>query len=79
MKPGNAVTAEVETRYAAAPEPDAVVLHLSAERRLLLQQELYHAVHTLEAQARVAKTGSTRQRALTRRAAVLRSVAVQLA
>jgi len=32
MKPGNAVTAEVETRYAAAPEPDAVVLYLSALR-----------------------------------------------
>jgi hypothetical protein len=56
-----------------------VVLQLSAERRLLLQQELYHAVHTLEAQARVAKAGSTRQRALTRRAADLRSVADQLA
>jgi len=58
---------------------DAVVLHLSYERRLLLRQELYHAVHTLEAQARVAKAGSTRQRALTRRAADLRSVADQLA
>jgi hypothetical protein len=58
---------------------DAVVLHLTAERRLLLRQELYHAVHTLEAQARVAKAGSTRQRALTRRAADLRSVAEQLA
>jgi|KBSMisStandDraft_5_1062788.scaffolds.fasta_scaffold45185_6 hypothetical protein len=56
-----------------------VILYLSAERRLLLRQELYHAVHTLEAQARVAKTGSTRQRALTRRAADLRSVADQLA
>jgi len=58
---------------------DTVVLHLTAERRLLLRQELYHAVHTLEAQARVAKPGSTRQRALTRRAADLRSVADQLA
>jgi hypothetical protein len=58
---------------------DTVVLHLTYERRLLLRQELYHAVHTLEAQARVAKTGSTRQRGLTRRAADLRSVADQLA
>ena len=58
---------------------DTVVLHLPPERRLLLRQELYHAVHTLEAQARVAKPGSTRQRALTRRAADLRAVANQLA
>jgi hypothetical protein len=71
----------VETRYAAAPEhhADTVLLHLSYERRLLLRQELYHAVHTLEAQARVAKAGSNRQRALTRRAADLRYVANQLA
>ena len=58
---------------------DTVVLHLPSEKRLLVRQELYHAVHTLEAQARVAKAGSTRQRALTRRAADLRSVADQLA
>jgi len=58
---------------------DTVMLRLSHERRLLVRQELYHAVHTLEAQARVAKPGSTRQRALTRRAADLRSVAEQLA
>jgi hypothetical protein len=65
----------------AVPGDDdtVVVLHLSYERRLLVRQELYHAVHTLEAQARVAKPGSTRQRALTRRAADLRSVADQLA
>ena len=58
---------------------DTVVLRLSAERRLLARQELYHAVHTLEAQARAAKAGSTRQRALTRRAEHLRAVADQLA
>jgi hypothetical protein len=61
------------------PDDSTVVLHLPGERRLLLRQELYHAVHTLEGQARVAKAGSTRQRALTRRAADLRSVADQLA
>jgi hypothetical protein len=63
----------------AVPDDSTVVLHLPGERRLLLRQELYHAVHTLEGQARVAKAGSTRQRALTRRAADLRSVADQLA
>ena len=63
----------------AVPGDDTVVLRLPGEQRLLARQELYHAVHTLEAQARVAKAGSTRQRALTRRAEHLRAVADQLA
>jgi len=58
---------------------DAVVLHLSYERRLLVRQELYHAVHTLEAQARQASPRGNRQRALCRRAEHLRAVADQLA
>jgi len=70
----------VETRHAelAASFDKEVVLRLAGEKRLLVRQELYHAVHTLEAQARAAKTGRARQRALTRRAADLRSVADQL-
>lgn len=61
------------------PGDDTLVLRLPSERRLLVRQELYHAVHTLEARARIARAGSTRQRALTRRAAQLRAVADQLA
>ena len=58
---------------------DTVVLHLTGERRLLLRQELYHAVHTLEAQARQASPRGNRQRALWQRAGHLRAVADQLA
>ena len=63
----------------AVPDDSTVVLRLPSENRLMVRQELYHAVHTLEAQARVAKAGGTRQRALTRRAEHLRAVADQLA
>jgi len=90
---GTAADVPGETRYLTGSEQrvmrraldrsmrlvDTVVLHLPSEKRLLVRQELYHAVHTLEAQARVAKPNSARQRALTRRAADLRSVADQLA
>jgi len=58
---------------------DTVVLHLTGERRLLLRQELYHAVHQLEAAARQASPRGNRQRALCRRAEHLRAVADQLA
>ncbi len=61
------------------PGNDAVVLHLTPERRLLVRQELYHAVHTLEAQARTASPRGNRQRALWRRAEHLRAVAEELA
>jgi len=60
-------------------DDEAVVLHLNPERRLLLRQELYHAVHTLEAQARQASPRGNRQRALWRRAEHLRAVAEDLA
>jgi hypothetical protein len=70
----------IETRYAEPPSDDTVVvLHLSPERRVLLRQELYHAVHTLEAQARAANPRSTRHRSLCQRAEHLRAVADQLA
>ena len=58
---------------------DAVVLNLTAEQRLVLREELYHAVHSLEAQARAPSPRSNRRRALTQRAALMRSVAEQLA
>jgi hypothetical protein len=58
---------------------DTVVLHLTGERRLLLRQELYHAVHQLEAQARQASPRGNRQRALWQRAEHLRAIADQLA
>ena len=63
----------------AASFDKEVVLRLAGEKRLLVRQELYHAVHTLEAQARQANPRSNRQRTLKQRAALLRSVADQLA
>jgi len=64
---------------AEMPGEDAVVLHLSPERRLLVRQELYHAAHTLEAEARSARAPGTRSRSLRQRAEHLRAVADQLA
>lgn len=63
----------------AVPGDDTLVLCLPSERRLLLRQELYHAVHTLEAQARQANPRSARHRSLCQRAAHLRAIADQLA
>lgn len=63
----------------AAVPGDAVVLHLSPERRLLLRQELYHRAHTIELQARQASRRGNRQRSLWQRAEHLRAVADQLA
>jgi len=55
------------------------VLRLTGDQRLLVRQELIRAAHTLDAQARQASPRGNRQRALTQRAALLRSVADQLA
>jgi hypothetical protein len=55
------------------------VLRLTGDQRLLVRQELIRAAHTLDAQARQASPRGNRQRALTQRAALLRSVAEQLA
>jgi len=71
------LSSDVEALAREAAE--TTVLRLADDQRLVVRQELIRAAHTLDAQARAASPRGNRQRALTQRAALLRSVAEQLA
>jgi ABC-type uncharacterized transport system permease subunit len=70
----------VWARSQPGPEPGAEwrVLRVTAEQAIVVQQELHHTAHKLEAQARQASPRGNRQQALRRRAEHLRAVADQL-